>query len=107
MACNMKRPMQRASDDPVAESSVMRQVLEYLVSHPDANDTMEGIRGFWLPHGGSRIGDTALRGVLESLVAHNWLTVRPMAARGSCYGLNKARLIEMRRFLAGDGEPCH
>ena len=43
-------------DQPGGKEQVIRGILQYLVEHPDAKDTPEGIYKWWLPEGHSKWG---------------------------------------------------
>jgi len=49
------------------------QILHYLVDHPDAADTVDGIRQWWLLEGEER-SSAEVRAVLERLVERHLIT---------------------------------
>jgi hypothetical protein len=78
---------------------LIEEVLRYLVDHPDAKDTVDGILEFWLPSGVNR-GKREVQEVLDVLVsAKGWLTERKTGSSETFYGLNKNHLAEIRNFL--------
>src|SRR5262249_29893452 len=86
-------------------SSLIRRILLYVVENPDAKDTLDGISEFWLPQESVRYGKNKVREVLEFLVeTKGWLTKNKAGASVILYGLNKARLNEIKNFLNQRGE---
>lgn len=74
-------------------------VLTYLVQHPEAQDTLEGIAEWWLLE--RRILDTVgnLETVLDDLVKRGFL-LATQPAEGRCrYRLNREREREIRGHL--------
>ena len=78
---------------------VIQHVLQYLIDHPDAKDTMQGIVRWWLPGGIAAWEEEAVRDALDELVARGWLTQRQTTPSQQLYGLNKAKLKEIRVLL--------
>ncbi len=76
-------------------------ILEYLVRHPDAKDTAEGVLNWWIATVPDGCDESTVAAALEGLVSRQWLTRRQGSA-GSIYSLNHARLNEIRRFLGRD-----
>lgn len=81
---------------------VIRAVLRYLISSPDAKDTTEGIRRWWLPEAYQEQRRGELSETLHFLVSKNWLTVRMTPQEEKLYGLNKSHLQEIIAFLEQD-----
>jgi hypothetical protein len=77
----------------------MRGILQYLVKHPDAKDTPEGIYKWWLPEGHSDRGRDEVQRALDLLTSNGWLTKRGTIPSKEFYGINKDRLHEIRSFL--------
>jgi len=77
----------RAGDDAV--QTIAASLLDYVVRHPDAADSIEGIRRWWMPEGvsASRIGVEA---ALEQLVRAGELTRRQLPGRGVLYARRRA-----------------
>jgi len=85
-------------DRPEINEQVIRGILQYLVEHPDAKDTDEGILKWWLPDG-HRWGKKEVQAALDLLSSKEWLTKRGAAPAREFYGMNKDRLQEIRSFL--------
>jgi hypothetical protein len=78
--------------------AVIRAVLHYVIKNPDAKDTIEGVRQWWLPEDYREQGQEQVEEILNFLVTKNWLTLR-MTSQQRIYGLNKTRLKEIKVFL--------
>jgi hypothetical protein len=84
---------------------VIRHVLQYLVDHPDAKDTMQGIVRWWLPGGIAAWEEEVVEDSLDALVDRGWLTQRQTISSQQLYGVNKEKLEEIKLFLRKrDGE---
>jgi hypothetical protein len=78
--------------------AVIHAVLRYLVSNPEAKDTIEGIRKWWLPEGYREQPQDELEETLQFLVSKNWLTGRVVSEQ-KVYGLNKDCLKQIENYL--------
>ena len=79
----------------------MREILYYLTENPDAMDTVQGILNWWMPKGYRRQGGKEIQVALDSLVYRGWLMPRPYNNGHPVYGVNKARLKQIKEFLRG------
>ncbi|MEO8136737.1 MAG: hypothetical protein ABI831_22530 [Betaproteobacteria bacterium] len=69
-------------DDPI--QVIVASLLAYLTAHPDAADSIEGIRRWWLPsHTHARTPD--MEAALERLVRMGELTPRQLPDGGVLY----------------------
>jgi hypothetical protein len=85
----------RAEDHSFATlSSIARQILSYLLAHPEAKDTAKGIQGWWLAGEGTP-SEEALSQALLFLVERSWITQSGTVV----YGLNAGALREIHGFL--------
>jgi hypothetical protein len=83
--------------------TVSRAILGYLVKCPDAKDTIEGIRDWWLPRDFISQEKITVQDALNFLVSRGWVTERRCRSADKIYGLNKNRLKEIQDFLRKPG----
>jgi hypothetical protein len=87
------------NSSPNNYQTVLREILRYLVEHPDAKDTLEGIVKWWLSTNQGEWGRAVVQEALDLLVARGWLMERGTLPSRKIYGVNKVRLGEIRAFL--------
>jgi len=75
-------------------------LLGYMVDHPEAKDTLEGIQRWWLPHDDLEPGTDALQTALDYLVERGWIAIAQAPTSSKVYGLNKQRLEEIKDLLS-------
>jgi len=75
------------------------QILAYLVTHPQAQDTLEGITEWWLLEQRIRSAAAGVDKALRELVAEQFLVTRQCADGRTYYGLNRLKEREIRRHL--------
>jgi hypothetical protein len=85
---------QSRSDQPF-----VRLILQYLIEHPDAKDTTQGIHKWWLPKGHSDRGTDEVQSALDLLTSKGWLRKRGRIPSKEIYGINKDCIPEIRSFL--------
>ena len=81
-------------DRPLAD-----EVLAYLVEHPQAQDTLEGIAEWWLLEQRIRDALADVEAALSELVAKGFLVARRCGDGRTYYGLNLNKEREVRRYL--------
>jgi len=86
------------SDEP-PRSEMIVEILRYLVMHPSAKDTVNGIEKWWLSGRASRAGKLFTQESLNLLVAKGWLIARSSPQAEIIYSLNEDRLTEIVTFL--------
>ena len=79
--------------------AVIQAVLHYLIKNPDAKDTIEGVRRWWLPEGYREQRQEELEETLDFLASKNWLTIRMTSQQKKIYGLNKDFLEQIKNYL--------
>lgn len=77
----------------------LQQLMRYMVQHPEAMDTREGIREWWLRDSGYAVSDNELALAIEELESKGWLIRREMAASRALYRINSNGLEEMKTAL--------
>lgn len=78
-----------------------REILSYLVEHPDAKDTIEGIMKWWLSKGNTEREKDEIQEAIDFLVAKGWLVMREIADSKKIYGVEMVRMEQIGRFLLG------
>jgi hypothetical protein len=79
--------------------AVIQAVLHYLIKNPDAKDTIDGVRRWWLPEGYREQRKEELEEILDSLASKHWLTIRMTSQQKKIYGLNKDFLEQVKIYL--------
>jgi hypothetical protein len=78
---------------------IVRHILQYLIAHPDAKDTLRGIIRWWLPGDFEAWEAGEVQEALDALVTRGWLTWRRITPSQSLYGMNREKLEEIGQFL--------
>jgi hypothetical protein len=86
---------------------VMTAILRYLVAHPDAKDTVDGIARWWIapPGDDPERRESNLRTVQEAideLVARGWIVRRETTRSHIVYGLDKQHLGSITKVIQGE-----
>ena len=89
----------RARQQEPASNPLMQDILRYLIAHPQAKDTLEGIIAWWCPKSRIECGKAEVQEVLDQLVSRGWLMERESRPVQTIYGLNKERREEIELFL--------
>ena len=80
-----------------SQEKLKRQILRYLIEHPEAKDTVEGVMQWWVYENATEHRREDIKDALQWLVAKGWVTERPPAH--SLFGLNHEHITEIQRFL--------
>ena len=91
-----------SSDFP--RSPIWREVLAYLFTHPDAQDTVEGIVTWWLMTLRITQQTVKVKVVLAELVTCRLVLERKGPDGRMFYRVNKKKIGEIRRLLDTQGE---
>lgn len=83
----------------VDQSQLKYRVLAYLVEHPDAQDTIEGIIEWWLVEQEIKHQTTAVTEVLAELVNERLMLEHQDIDGRSHYRINRRKKREIRALL--------
>ena len=83
---------------------LLREILRYLVAHPKAKDTINGIANWWLAKSVSLESRSQLEQALKLLVAKGWLLSRFSPQAETIYSLNEDHLTDIAEFLRSDAQ---
>ena len=89
----------RADKKGSSSLPLVQEILRYLIAHPHAKDTIDGIMAWWCPKTGVERGKGEVQEILDLLVAKGWLTKRETRPVQTIYGMNSDRIEEIERFL--------
>lgn len=81
------------------KSEVVRQILNYLTNHTEAQDTLEGIIQWWLLEERIKRHTETVKNALSELVARGLLTEHKLSDMRSCYAVNRQKMHEIRALL--------
>ena len=81
-------------------SPATKEILRYLIEHPDAKDTAEGIARWWIsPHHHEWKRDVVQRAI-DELVARGWLIRRETTPSHVVFSLDKQHLAAITAMIA-------
>ncbi len=75
------------------------EILTYLLEHPEAQDTVEGIAEWWLLEQRATRVLAEVEGVVANLVARNLLVAHPCSGGRTYYRLNREKEREIQRHV--------
>jgi hypothetical protein len=78
--------------------AVIQAVLHYLIKNPDAKDTIDGVRRWWLPQIYREQSQEEIEETLDFLSSKSWLTIR-ITSQQKIYGLNKDSKEQIENYL--------
>lgn len=83
--------------------SVECRILRYLLAHPAAADSAEGVRDWWL-HDTGEVSNAVVADALEGLIKRGWLVMRGNINGTNIYAFNEENADAVSLFLdqAGD-----
>lgn len=83
-------------------SHIRYEILSYLLEHPDAMDTLEGIVRWWLMEQNIRHQTARVRKALDDLVTSGFVFEQKIPHSETGFRLNRDRYEEILRFLQGN-----
>ena len=75
---------------------MIRDILHYLLEHPDAKDTRDGILRWWIPQRRDEPDAQTMQDVLDDLVAKGWMYKREAVANRVIYSMNKDHIKDIQ-----------
>jgi hypothetical protein len=85
------------------KQEIATEILAYLVNHPDAQDTLEGILQWWLPERQIKYQVEVVKEALSELTKKGLLLETKLAGSRVYYRINETRLDQIRKIL-GNGK---
>ena len=79
------------------------EILTYMLEHPDAQDTLQGITEWWLPGGDARPNVTLVAEALAEMTAEGFVIARVGEDARAHYKLNRRKLKEISEVLGRRG----
>lgn len=83
---------------------IAKQILAYLSRNPEAQDTLEGIAGWWLMEERIRESLVETQSALDDLAAARLVVVRKGADGKGYYQINPERVAEVQAFCGSQGK---
>lgn len=80
-------------------SHIAQAILDYLLEHPDAQDTLAGIAEWWLPEEKKVTRSAIVKEALDHLVAKALVLERKGKDLQIHYRINSQRLKEIERLV--------
>jgi hypothetical protein len=90
--------MPEPHDLPKTVRRAIHEIVQYMTHHPEARDTLSGIRDWWLPPGSSYTS-VELHEALDALTAWGWLVKYALVGETVVYGVAEAALEQANKFL--------
>lgn len=76
----------------------IHEIVQYMTRHPEARDTLAGIRDWWLSPE-STYTTAELQQALDTLTAWGWLVKQTLVTQTVVYGVSEAGLGPANEFL--------
>jgi hypothetical protein len=96
--CLSQKSMPEFHDLPKTVRRAIHEIVQYMAQHPEARDTLSGIRDWWLPPGSSYTS-VELQEALDTLTAWGWLVKYALVKQTVVYGVAEAALDRAKEFL--------
>ncbi|HUI06073.1 MAG TPA: hypothetical protein VL486_03610 [Verrucomicrobiae bacterium] len=93
----------KAGDGTGNQSETAQAILAYLLEHPAAEDTLEGIAEWWLLQHNIKRQTDEVKTALAALVASGLVIERPVGGTASLYRLNWDKLDGLRALRHASG----
>jgi len=80
------------------KARIAYEILAYLMDHPDARDTLDGIVQWWLPEREFRYRVTSVKEAIEELLKDGWVTARKGQDSRTYYRINEEKRTEIEKL---------
>lgn len=87
------------TQNETTRDELIAEILRYVLAHPDAKDTIDGIEKWWLSKSTKREGKRKAEEALNFLAAKGWLNARSSPQAETIYSLNENSAEEIDTFL--------
>jgi hypothetical protein len=77
----------------------LRAIVRYMLAHPDAKDTLEGVVTWWLRRDPTDKQRRDIKRAIDHLVKLGWVTTRRIPGRRLIYGVDRRRVSVMKAYL--------
>jgi hypothetical protein len=88
------------SNETDQRDALERRLLRYLLDHPAAADSIDGVRMWWLRDSVTSQADLQI--VLDRLLQKGWIVTRGDRPEARIYTLNERERESAERFAAGE-----
>ena len=88
-----------------SRSRVVGEILRYLMEHPDAKDTVDGIARWWIRPQGEGWQRHVVQDAIDELVARGFVVRRETTSSHVVYGLDKQHLETITHIVRSES-PC-
>ena len=100
-----------SAEDPLPDDSnvrdrISKKILGYLLAHPAAADSTDGIRHWWLLND-DQAGEVTVRAALDALASREWLVAYGADVQSRIYALNELKIDAIRQFVDDSGGPLN
>lgn len=82
------------------QSLIGHQILSYLIDHPEAQDTLEGISQWWILEREIRWHQTQVENALKGLVLKGFIVERKGLDSQYRYQINKRKIKEIQKYFS-------
>ena len=80
----------------MSEKKIAQAIIRYLLKHPDAGDTIEGIATWWIAIERVETGIEEVRSAVNGLVSKGILIPREIRNGPQVYFVNRERISDLR-----------
>lgn len=94
-----KRRRTSMQSEQAGQPKISQQILAYLVEHPQAQDTLEGILHWWILEQELKNWRREVEAALAELVAQGLVLERPAGDGRAHYRINRRKTAQVRALL--------